>query len=135
MDKLVWPKYNIGIREWLRVFNLMILEFSDLFPHSVQARLINKRLTRYKTSMHTNFGAAFRGRSNTNVFSKLSLIGKKLMNPKCGSNGQSTLKLQTKKIAEAMHTESLELFKILASMRKCTGNNLSQLSYSILCIL
>ena len=122
MENKEWLNYKIQIRERLRAFALKILELSEMFPRSERGRIVNSQLTRSGTSVYSNYRAALRGRSKAEFFSKLSIAVEEADETEMWLELTIGSEMIKDKLAKEMHTESLELLKILASMRKRTGN-------------
>ena len=116
MENNEWLEYKIQIRERLRIFALQILELSEKFPNSNRGRILNNQITRSGSSMYANYRAALRGRSKAEFFAKLSISVEEA--DKTEIDLILTSGIITSSIVKQMHIESLELLKILASMRK-----------------
>lgn len=118
MENKDWIDYKIRVRERLRVFSLGILKISRSLDKDTASRVINYQLTKSGTSVYANYRAALRARSKAEFFSKLSIGVEEADETEMwlelliASNISST-----QEIREA-HQESVELIKILASMRK-----------------
>lgn len=118
MENKDWIDYKIRVRERLRVFSLGILKISGSLDKDTASRVINYQLTKSGTSVYANYRAALRARSKAEFFSKLSISVEEADETEMwlelliASNISST-----QEIREA-HQESVELIKILASMRK-----------------
>ncbi|MDD3773235.1 MAG: four helix bundle protein [Weeksellaceae bacterium] len=87
-------------------------------PSTIRGKIINNQLTKSGISMYANYRAALRGRSKAEFFSKLSISVEEADETEMwlelliasGIVGNNTVK--------EVHQESIELLKILASMRK-----------------
>jgi len=121
MENNEWLNYKIQIRDRLRVFTLEILELSEMFPKTERGRIVNNQLTRSGSSMYSNYRAALRGRSKAEFFSKLSVAVEESDETEMWLDLTTTSGLVTNSLAQLMHAESIELLKILASMRKRTS--------------
>lgn len=117
-----WLNYKIQIRERLRIFTLKILELSELFPKTERGKIINNQITRSGSSMYSNYRAALRGRSKAEFYSKLSIAVEESDETEMWLDLTTSAKIVDDRLAQEMHSESLELLKILASMRKRTNN-------------
>ena len=118
MENNEWLEYKIQIRERLRIFALQILELSEKFPNSNRGRILNNQITRSGSSMYANYRAALRGRSKAEFFAKLSISVEEADETEMWLDLILTSGIITSSIVKQMHIESLELLKILASMRK-----------------
>jgi len=113
-----WVEYKIEIRERLLLFSLKILELSEQLPKSVKSNVINYQLTKSGTSMYANYRAALRGRSKAEFFSKLSIAVEEADETEMWLDIAIASKLVTNSSVKEIYDESLELIKILSSMRK-----------------
>jgi four helix bundle protein len=122
MENSEWLNYKIEIRERLRVFTLKILELSEMFPKSERGRILNNQVTRSGSSMYANYRAALRSRSGKEFFSKLSIAVEEADETEMWLDLTTSAGILNNRLAPEMHAESLELLKILASMRKRFSN-------------
>ena len=118
MDNNDWLNYKIQVRDRLRTFTLRILELSELFPNSQRGRIINNQLTKSGSSTYANYRAALRGRSKAEFFAKLSISVEEADETEMWLELVISSGMLKSDFVNEMHTESLELLKILASMRK-----------------
>ncbi|MGC9353337.1 MAG: four helix bundle protein [Mariniphaga sp.] len=122
MENDEWLNYKIQIRERLRIFALKILELSEMFPNSNRRRILNNQVTRSGSSAYANYRAALRGRSKKEFFAELSIAVEEADETEMWLDlaiESGTIKTD---FINQLYSESLELLKILASMRKRTGN-------------
>ncbi|MGF7139812.1 four helix bundle protein [Roseimarinus sediminis] len=94
------------------------MDFSELLPRTERGRIINHQLTRSGTSMYANYRAALRGRSKAEFFSKLSVAVEEADETEMWLELTVTSGIINDQLAKELHSESLELLKLLASMRK-----------------
>jgi len=113
-----WLNYKIQIRDRLRAFSLKILELSEMFPNSERARILNNQVTRSGSSTYANYRAALRGRSAKEFFAKLSIAVEEADETEMWLDLVITSGIINTPFVKEMHHESLELLKILSSMRK-----------------
>lgn len=113
-----WTKYKIEIRERLKQFSLNILKLSDMLPNSTGGKVINYQITKSGTSTYANYRASFRGRSKKEFFSKLSIAVEEADETELWLDLLLEAKIIDSDFVKELHTESLEILKILASMRK-----------------
>ncbi|KJF45528.1 hypothetical protein LH29_09285 [Draconibacterium sediminis] len=106
------------IRDRLKQFALKILELSEMLPTSERSRVLNKQLIRSGTSVYANYRAALRGRSKAEFFSKLSIVVEEADETEMWLDLIVSSGILTTSFIKDLHKESLELLKILASMRK-----------------
>lgn len=118
MDNNSWIEYKKLIRERLKVFALNILELSDTLPNSERSRILNRQITRSGSSTYANYRAALRGRSKAKFFAKLSIAVEEADETEMWLDLLIHSKISNTELAKELHMESMELLKILASMRK-----------------
>ncbi|NLU39729.1 MAG: four helix bundle protein [Bacteroidales bacterium] len=107
---------NLKIR--LRQFVLDLIKLCKSLPKEVDAITLKKQLLRSGSSVYANYRAANRARSKAEFFSKLSIVVEEadetemwldLLIHSNISNNSETIKL---------YNESLEILKIMATIRK-----------------
>jgi len=113
-----WTEYKIQIRERLKKFALSILKLSEMIPHTTQGKVLNYQLTKSGTSSYANYRAALRGRSKREFFSKLSISVEEADETEMWLDLLIESKILNTHSIKELHAESLELLKILSSMRK-----------------
>lgn len=118
MDNSDWLDYKIQVRDRLRVFTLKILELSEMFPNSQRGRILNNQLTRSGSSTYANYRAALRGRSKKEFFAKLSISVEEADETEMWLDLCINSEIIISDFVKEIHKESLELLKILSSMRK-----------------
>ncbi len=118
MDEQSWLEYKIKVRERLRVFALNILELSDMIPNTKKGNIINYQVTKSGTSEYANYRAALRGRSKKEYYAKLSISVEEADETELWLDLLISSKLLANEFVISLHAESLELCKILSSMRK-----------------
>ncbi len=118
MENLDWLNYKIQVRDRLRAFSLKILELSEMFPKSERGRILNNQLTRSGSSTYANYRAALRGRSRKEFFAKLSITVEEADETEMWLDLVLASGILNTSFVKEMHYESLELLKILSSMRK-----------------
>ena len=79
---------------------------------------MNNQLTRSGSSTYANYRAALRGRSKKEFFAKLSISVKEADETEMWLDLVICSGMIKSDFVKEMHTESLELLKILSSMRK-----------------
>ena len=118
MNNENWINYKEEVRERLRRFALRILELSEKFPKASRGKVINYQLTKSGSSMYINYRSALRSRSKAEFFSKLSIAVEEADE----TEGWIELTISSGMIKDDfikdLHTESLELLKILSAMRR-----------------
>jgi four helix bundle protein len=117
-----WLNYKIQVRNRLRSFSLKILELSEMFPKSERGRILNNQVTRSGTSTYANYRAALRGRSGREFFAKLSISVEEADETEMWLDLVIASATINSPFVKEMHSESLELLKILSSMRKRAGD-------------
>ena len=118
MDNQEWLNYKILIRDRLRIFTFKVLELSEMFPKSERGRILNNQLTRAGSSAYANYRAALRGRSKKEFFAKLSISVEEADETEMWLDLVINSGILKSNFVKEMHTESLELLKVLSSMRK-----------------
>ncbi|WP_321371809.1 four helix bundle protein [uncultured Draconibacterium sp.] len=113
-----WLDYKVQIRDRLKQFALKILELSEMLPTSERGRVLNRQLIRSGTSVYANYRAALRGRSKAEFFSKLSIVVEEADETEMWLDLIISSGILTTLFINDLHKESIELLKILASMRK-----------------
>lgn len=121
---------NIQFREDLKLrlrrFVLDLINVCKSFPREDDATIIKKQVLRSGSSVYANYRAANRSRSNAEFFSKVSIAVEEADETEMWldllihseiSNNERTIKL---------YNESLELLKIMATIRKNSKKNLKQ---------
>ncbi len=122
MEKDEWIEYKIKIRDRLKAFACNILELSAEFSDSPRFRVLNYQLTKAGTSAYANYRAALRGRSKAEFFSKLSISVEEADEAEMWLDLIITTKLMDNERVRIMYSESLEIVKMLSSLRKKIGN-------------
>jgi four helix bundle protein len=118
MENSDWLNYKIQVRERLRTFSLKILVLSDMFPNTQSGRILNNQLTRSGTLTYAIYRAALRGRSKREFFAKLSISVKEADETEMWLDLIVASEMIKSDFVKNMYNESLELLKILSSMRK-----------------
>jgi len=113
-----WVRYKIEIRDRLRQFSLKILELSEMLPKTKRASVLNYQITKSGTSVYANYRAALRGRSKAEFFSKLSISVEEGDETEMWLDLIIASKILNTDFVVNLHKESIELIKILSSMRK-----------------
>ncbi len=118
MENQDWINYKIEVRNRLRSFTLLILELLDQIPKSTRGNVINYQVTKSGTSTYANYRAALRARSKAEFFSKLSIVVEEIDETKMWLDLLIESKIYSTNFVKKLNAESLELVKILATMRK-----------------
>lgn len=118
MEGNQWLSYKMEIREKIRSFSLLIIKLSEKLEKNTATRVINYQLTKSGTSVYANYRAALRARSKAEFFSKLSICVEEADETEMWLELLIASELVTGEEEKAIHKESLEILKILASMRK-----------------
>ena len=113
-----WVKYKIEIRERLKKFALNVLKLSKLLPESKRGNVINYQITKSGTSMYANYRAALRGRSKAEFFSKMSIVVEESDETEMWLDLIISSGILQNDFIKELHSESIELIKILSKMRK-----------------
>ncbi len=112
-----WVAYKIEIRERLKLFALMILKISNILPKTPRANVLNNQLTKSGTSAYANYRAALRGRSKKEFFSKLCISVEEADETEMWLELLISANISKENIVKEAYDESVEIIKILASMR------------------
>ena len=118
MEKDDWINFKIKLRDRLKEFACGILELSSLFPDNPRSRVLNYQLTYAGTSAYAKYRAALRGRSKAEFFSKLSISVEEADEAEMWLDLVLSAKIMESDLVKKLHIESLEILKILSSMRK-----------------
>ncbi|MBS1749262.1 MAG: four helix bundle protein [Bacteroidetes bacterium] len=118
MEKENWIKYKIEIRERIRLFALDILKLSEKILFTTGTKVINYQITKSGTSVYANYRAALRGRSKAEFFSKLSISVEEADETEMWLELLISSGIYIDEFAKKLHEESLEILKILSSLRK-----------------
>lgn len=118
MENNEWISYKNQIKDRLHIFTLRILELSEMFPKSERGKIVNNQLTRSGSSMYANYRAALKGRSKAEFFSKLSKAVEEADETEMWLDLTISSGMVKNNLVLEIHTESMELLKIVASMRK-----------------
>jgi four helix bundle protein len=122
MEDNNWVNYKIEVREKLRKFSLKIIRLSEMLDKGTAGKVINYQLTKSGTSTYANYRAALRGRSKAEFYSKLSITVEEADETELWLDLLISSEIINDAITLELHVESLEIVKILASMRKRLGN-------------
>ena len=117
-DNSSWIEYKVKLRDRLKVFALNILELSEMLPKNTKSNVINYQVTKSGTSTYANYRASLRGRSKNEFFSKLSITVEEADETEMWLDLLICSKILNNEFIKELHTESEELIKMLASMRK-----------------
>jgi four helix bundle protein len=112
-----WVAYKIEIRERLKLFALMILKISNILPKTPRANVLNNQLTKSGTSAYANYRAALRGRSKKEFFSKLCISVEEADETEMWLELLISANISKENIVKEAYDESVEIIKLLASMR------------------
>lgn len=118
MENNSWIEYKKAINERLRVFAIKILGLSEILSSSVRGKVVNFQVTKSGTSVYANYRAALRSRSKAEYFSKLSIAVEEADETEMWLELLMQSNIVNGVEIEALHLESVEIIKILASMRK-----------------
>ena len=113
-----WIQYKAEIRDRLRLFALDILKISKMLSNSTQGRVINYQVTKAGISVYANYRAAIRGRSKAEFFSKLSIAVEEADETEMWIDLIISSGILDNNFVKEFYNESLELIKILSTMRK-----------------
>ena len=117
-----WLEYKKQVRDRLKKFALLIIKLSGELPDHTRGKIVNYQLTKSGTSMYANYRAALRGRSKREFFAKLSIVVEEADETEMWLDLIIESKILVNELVIEMYNESLELIKILASMRRKLGN-------------
>ena len=121
MKNSEWVNYKIRVRDRLKVFALNILKLSDMLPKTAKARVINYQVTKSGTSEYANYRAALRGRSKSEFYSKLCISIEEADETEMWLDLIMGSNILDNGFIRELHSESLEIVKILSAMRRKTG--------------
>lgn len=118
MENNGWIEYKKEVRERLKIFALNILKLSESLPKSERARILNRQITRSGTSTYANYRAALRARSKAEFFAKLSITVEEADETEMWLDLLICSRISESEQTTKLYAESLEIVKILSSMRK-----------------
>ena len=118
MEDSNWVKYKIEVREKLKIFALNIILLSEKIPPTTSGKVLNYQITKSGTSTFANFRAALRGRSKAEFFSKISIAVAEADETEMWLDLLVSSKMMQDEFTLKLYGESLEIIKILASMRR-----------------
>lgn len=117
MENNNWLQYKIDIIE-IKAFSLRILSLSEKIPVTTRGKVINYQITKSGTSMYANYRAALRSRSKAGFFSKLSIVAEEADETEMWLKLFIASGMLTGDSVKTIHDESIELLKLLSTMRK-----------------
>ncbi|WP_242204862.1 four helix bundle protein [Aestuariivivens insulae] len=123
MENFSWTEYKISVRERLRIFALQVLDLSETIPKSIRGKVVNHQLTKSGTSAYATYRAGLRARSKAEFFSKLSIAVEEVDETEMWIELLIASNIIKGDKVKELHSESIELIKILASMRKRLSDN------------
>jgi len=118
MENNKWIQYKIDARERLKAFCIKILKLSERFPKTTRANVINYQLSKSGTSVYAKYRAALRGRSKAEFLNILSITVEEANETEMWIDLCIASGIFNDDFINELHTESLELLKILSNMRK-----------------
>lgn len=137
MENSKWLNYKIQVRERLKVFVLNILRLSEGILETTRGKVVNYQFPKSGTSAYANYRTALRGQSKTEFFSKLSICAEEADKTEMWPDLLICSGLLNYAFIHEIHVESIELLKILASMRKRSNTQINLINsiQSIPCTL
>ncbi|WP_163708253.1 four helix bundle protein [Mangrovibacterium lignilyticum] len=102
----------------LRTFFLNLLKMTQQIPYSQESKTIKGQLIRSGSSVYSNYRAACRARSKNEFFSKLSIVVEEADETEMWLDLLILSSISTNDQAKTLHSESLEILKIMATARK-----------------
>lgn len=111
---------NLKIR--LRKFVLDLIKLCKTLPKEDAAIIIKKQLLRSGSSVYANYRAANRARSKAEFFSKISIVVEEADETEMWLDLLIHSKISNTKETVKLYDESLEILKIMATIRKKTNN-------------
>ncbi|MCK9210167.1 MAG: four helix bundle protein [Ignavibacteriaceae bacterium] len=105
----------------MKIFALNVLNLSEIIPETTRGKVINYQLTKSGTSVYANYRSALRGRSKAEFFSKLSISVEEADEAEMWIDLLISSGILNNEFIRNLHSESMELLKILSSMRKRTS--------------
>lgn len=118
MNNTNWIEYKIRVKDRLKLFAMEIIQLSGKMPVSTAGKVINYQITKSGTSAYANYRAALRSRSKAEFFSKLSIAVEEADETEMWMDLCISSNILTDASTRKLHTECLEIVKVLASMRK-----------------
>ena len=116
-----WTKFKIELRERLKKFALDIIKLVQDLPKTSESKTIGNQLLRSGTSTYANYRAALRGRSRAEFYSKLSISVEEGDESEMWLDILIESEISNTEETKRLHTESMEVIKILSHLRKTVG--------------
>ena len=118
MENSSWIEYKKEVRERLKIFAINLIEIVRDLSGSTESKVIAYQLMKSGTSVYANYRAALRGRSKAEFYSKLSISVEEADETEMWIDLLISSQILNNEKIKLLHQESIELTKILASMRK-----------------
>ena len=113
-----WINFKIELRDRFKRFALDIIALVRTLPYTVDSKVIAYQLMKSGTSSYANFRAAMRGRSKAEFFSKISIVVEETDESEMWLDLLIESGISANEQTKKLHTESIELLKIVAHLRK-----------------
>ncbi len=109
-----------ALKQRLKQFALRTIKLFQALPKTGEAQVLGKQLLRSGTSVAANYRAACRARSTKEFYSKISIVVEEADESLFWLELLSEAEIFPTKRLEPLMTESTEILKIMATVRKNT---------------
>lgn len=117
-----WIKFKSDLKLRLKRFALDTIKLVQNLPKTQEAKIIGNQLLRSGTSTYANYRAALRGRSKAEFYSKLCISVEEADESELWLELLIDSAIFNKQETHKLHSESVEILKILAHLRKTMSN-------------
>lgn len=113
-----WLEFKISLGKRLKAFALEIIKLVQGLPYRTDTKVISNQVMKSGTSSYANYRASLRGRSKAEFFSKLCIAVEEIDETELWLELIIESGISDNDQTRALHSESLELVKILSHLRK-----------------
>ena len=117
MDKI---QFREELKLRLRKFTLDLIKLSQEIPFSKESKILTDQLLRSGSSVYANYRASNRARSKAEFFSKISIVVEEADETEMWLDLLIHSEICDTPESKRLHNESLEILKIMATIRKNT---------------
>lgn len=107
----------------LKSFVIDLIKFCQTLPNTDESRVIKRQLLRSGSSVYANYRAANRSRSKAEFFSKISIVVEEADETEMWLDLLFDAKITQSAQLKTLLSESLEILKIMATIRKNIKSN------------
>ena len=118
MDQDKKIKFREDLKQRMKRFVLDLIKLCKTLPFDDDARIIKKQVLRSGSSVYANYRASNRARSKAEFFSKISIVVEEADETEMWLDLLIDSEISNTEETKRLHKESLELLKIVATIRK-----------------